>query len=246
MCKNNGKNVWKVALAAILAAAVSVGLASCSGQKDDDLQAVNDLTSVSQLLVGQHVTFGVYEQDNDASNGADPVEWRVLAVEDGRALLITEKLMDYVAFRYDDSGIKDASFKDRWNISTLRRWLESFDYFAFHGKDNDKLTYSDNYRYSYSFVLNKDEVNQYFTSEVDRIASPTAYANTQAYNIQNVNDIQSMQSYAGVNQSNGWWLYPSGADKNSTFVNPIGKVTTDRKKLDDKLICMRPAVWITL
>lgn len=39
--------------------------------------------------VGSTVALGSYEQDGDTSDGAEPIEWRVLAVEGGRALLIS-------------------------------------------------------------------------------------------------------------------------------------------------------------
>ena len=39
--------------------------------------------------VGSVVTFGRYEQDNDLSNGPEPIEWTVLDVRDGKSLLIS-------------------------------------------------------------------------------------------------------------------------------------------------------------
>ena len=39
------------------------------------------------VAVNDHVFFGHYEQDNDLTNGAEAIEWRVLKVENGEALL---------------------------------------------------------------------------------------------------------------------------------------------------------------
>ena len=41
--------------------------------------------------VGDIITFGSYEQDDQP--GADPVEWQVLGVENGRALLISRYIL---------------------------------------------------------------------------------------------------------------------------------------------------------
>ncbi len=39
------------------------------------------------IAEGNIVTFGLYEQDGDLDNGAEPIEWHVLKVDDGRATL---------------------------------------------------------------------------------------------------------------------------------------------------------------
>lgn len=82
----------------------------------ESLESINDITSINEIHVGEHYTFGTYEQDNNKSNGAEPIEWRVLAVEDGKALLITEKLID--CKKYNDTLTAIT-----WETSTLRKWL---------------------------------------------------------------------------------------------------------------------------
>ncbi len=47
------------------------------------------------MAVGDIVTFGHYEQDNDTTNGKEPIEWRVLDKNDeGQYLIISEKVLD--------------------------------------------------------------------------------------------------------------------------------------------------------
>ena len=41
-----------------------------------------------------YVTFGHYEQDNDLTNGKEPIEWRVLKEEGGEVMLITRYALD--------------------------------------------------------------------------------------------------------------------------------------------------------
>ena len=41
------------------------------------------------IAAGDTVVFGRYEQDNNMENGPEPIEWIVLNVDDGKALLLT-------------------------------------------------------------------------------------------------------------------------------------------------------------
>lgn len=44
----------------------------------------------ADLAVHDTILFGTYEQDNDASNGREKIQWLVLEIEDNRALLISK------------------------------------------------------------------------------------------------------------------------------------------------------------
>ena len=50
------------------------------------------LTNVS---VGSIIKFGFYEQDNNSSNGKEEIEWKVLAVDGNKALVISQYALDY-------------------------------------------------------------------------------------------------------------------------------------------------------
>lgn len=50
--------------------------------------------ATAEVAVNDHVFFGHYEQDNDLTNGAEAIEWRVLKVENGEALLISQYALD--------------------------------------------------------------------------------------------------------------------------------------------------------
>lgn len=78
-------------------------------------------TPAPALPVGSRVTFGHYEQDGKTSNGAEPIEWIVLEVQDGDALLISAYALD-VYNTYWGSPT--------WDNSTLRTWLNGSFYKA--------------------------------------------------------------------------------------------------------------------
>ena len=66
--------------------------------------------------VGGYVTFGRYEQDNDLTDGAEPIEWLVLDARDGQALLISRYALEAQPYAQRNT---DAT----WETSTLRAWL---------------------------------------------------------------------------------------------------------------------------
>lgn len=66
------------------------------------------------VRVGDRVTFGAYEQDGKTGNGQEPIEWIVLEVKNGEALLISVYALD-VYNTYWGSPT--------WDNSTLRTWM---------------------------------------------------------------------------------------------------------------------------
>ena len=74
-----------LALLAILVITTAL-LAGCmeGGANTNDSELAN-------LSVGQHIYFGSYPQ---SSGTPEPIEWRVLEVKDGKALILSEKLLD--------------------------------------------------------------------------------------------------------------------------------------------------------
>ena len=74
-------------------------------------------------VIGDMITFGSYEQDNDLTNGKEPITWRVLDYNSQKriALVLSEKALDTRAFNEDKSS---GCTYDR---STIRSWLNGYD-----------------------------------------------------------------------------------------------------------------------
>ena len=70
--------------------------------------------SLNGVVTWDKVTFGNYWQTNHSEK--EPVEWRVLAVEGSKVLLLSEKILD--ARKYNE-----ADEKVTWETCTLRKWL---------------------------------------------------------------------------------------------------------------------------
>lgn len=71
-----------------------------------------------QIEVGETIEFGSYEQDNNVSNGKEPIEWIVLESEDDHALLMSVNCLDYKSYNIE-------SMEATWETSSLREWLNN-------------------------------------------------------------------------------------------------------------------------
>ena len=65
---------------------------------------------------GRYFTLGRYEQDKKPENGPEPIEWKVLARDGDRVLVISRYILDCV--RYDEEYRRVT-----WETCTLRAWL---------------------------------------------------------------------------------------------------------------------------
>ena len=148
----------------------------------------------------KYVTFGRYEQDGDLSNGEEPIEWKVLDVNEDSALLISKYVLVYKPYEETGGPIT-------WENCTLRRWMnDEFYDEAFSDKDKNFITdypaiNDDNY-YSGAdggadtrdkvFCLSLSEIIKYYNSgrwpdndeyvcKSGLLGKPTAYAKTKWY-----------------------------------------------------------------
>jgi len=106
----------------------------------------------------EHIFFGHYEQDGDFDNGTEPIEWDVLAEENGRMLLVSRYILNCEPYNYavyDTDGTtllyygaynyvtNDYSYNPSdgtWETSNLRGWLnERFYRNAFDEAEQEQI-----------------------------------------------------------------------------------------------------------
>lgn len=199
---------------------------------------------IGEIEEGNVVQFGKYEQDNDATNGKEPISWIVLTVKSNRALLISQDILD--SKRYNHQAAPTT-----WEKSSIREWL---------GDDFLRLSFTDeeaswirevsnnnpgNPKYGKVdggnpttdkvFFLSMDEVEDFFFSEETRLARPTTWAEKKG-------------SYP--NPSNGcawWWLRTPGANQpTAAGINSDGTFSYDGFGVSNGSGGVRPALWINL
>ena len=244
-------NPLLVTVALALAAAVLIGVVggiwaissssihSTSGSSVDSTESVQPSSEFGNVSVGDHFTFGNYPQGADG--GVQPIEWHVLDVEDGKALVISEKLLDYAPYNEKDTDVT-------WEACSLREWMNNdFLNRAFTADEQAKIATvtnrnPDNPEYGTKggkttrdriFALSIDEAKKYFSDDTDRIAYTTDYTHTKGYD------------YADC--SDGWWLRSSGSESSrAAFVFNHGECFSQGGHVYSGTVAVRPAFWLNL
>lgn len=205
---------------------------------------------IKNAKVGDIVYFGTYEQDNDTSNGKENIEWRVLAKENSRVLVISDKALDCQP--YNSSYTEEVT----WENCSLRKWLNgTFLNKAFSPEEqaqiqNTTVSADNNPQYSTNpgnattdkvFLLSINEVEKYFNSDEARKCAPTAYAKAQGAS---TSDTCKTPSGAATCW---WWLRSPGDDQSSAaYVYFGGNVFELGNYVFSGLNAVRPAMWISI
>lgn len=183
------------------------------------------------------------------------MNWHVLDVQDGKALVLSELVMNTKEFQ------KNTSRYNEWADSSLRAYLNG-DFYkkTFNKKEKERIvstTLVNNINPEYSkslgtdtkdkvFLLSAEEVERYFVKEKARIAY--ADRRTPALRKSAVNSIE-MNRYEGVYQNYTawlWWLRTPGSPGTGNYealcVERSGE--THSTKISDDYVGVRPAMWI--
>jgi hypothetical protein len=207
--------------------------------------------------VGDEVIFGTYEQDGKSTNGAEPIEWIVLARKDDRILVISKYVLDVQPFNTSREDIT-------WETCSLRTWLNG-DFFntAFSRREQESIMTTnvladDNPYYGTDdgndtedcvFLLSIPEAEEYFSVSVKkssefRICKPTAYALTQGV---------AVNDGGGQADGNAIWLLrtPAKYKYSRACVTVEGYITgagtSSSGVFVDATSCgIRPAMWISI
>lgn len=222
--------------------------------KDSKEKCADIKTKYNQILmrkaaVRDKITFGTYEQDNVTSNGTEDIEWLVLAKENNKILVISDKALDSQPYNEKRQSIT-------WEQCSLRKWLnDSFLNAAFSEEEraliqNTTVSADKNPSYNTSpgnattdkvFLLSINEAKKYFNSNDARKCAPTAYAKAQGANTNNTNKTPSGADACW------WWLRSPGNYQNyAAHVLSDGSVYYRGYNINYDHFCVRPALWISI
>lgn len=154
----------------------------------EQLVAEHPTVVLHNVKVGDVITYGHYEQDGDAENGKEPLEWIVLDIDDetGRVLVLSRYCISCQRFNESGGGVT-------WKESSIRAWLNKKEgKYAFYGNAftetersfifNKHVHTDRNPQYYTSggsdvddhlFLLSVQEVEEYLTSDEVRRCEPT-------------------------------------------------------------------------
>lgn len=194
----------------------------------------------SGAQAGDRITFGRYEQDNDPSNGEEPIEWRVLDREGGRLLVISEYALDRQNY---NPWMEDVT----WETCQLRTWLnDSFLNIAFTAAEQTMIptvtvVNDDNPAYGTDggndtqdrvFLLSISEAKRYFADNRDRQTVPTAYAAARGADSLGLGLCM-------------WWLRSPGCDQpGAVCVRNGGDIFDSGFSVCSAAPAVRPVLWI--
>ena len=247
-----------ILLAVCLAGCSHDGSSANDGSSAGSSSGINTENPVSEeetdtshfRTVGSTVIFGNYEQDNNLKNGLEPIEWIVLDVQDGKALLLSKRGLDTLTYHH-------GPYITTWEQCALRTWLNN-DFFeaAFSETEQSAILMSDinnDMSQGYSeyktsggnntqdrlFLLSYHEAyEQYFSSDDARKCAPTEYALRKGALINNT-------CYQDGRWAGMWWLRSPGEWENSAmFVNSTGLPYDSRVHHTGRIV--RPAFWLNL
>lgn len=218
----------------------------------DSEQRLSELVAADALLpyrVAEKediVSFGHFEQDNDPSNGPEPIQWIVLDKMDGQLLLMSASCLQGMAYN-------TATFTPvTWETSSLRTWLnESFLSSAFTEEEKALIPTVLNENPDHSivetpggrdtqdqvFVLCERDTVIYLSSPADREAIGKASATEYA-------KANGLQTDEEGNAS--WWLRSPGMyEYIAQFVDRNGEPYTNGASTDIDYLCgVRPVLWL--
>ena len=149
------------------------------------LNAETPQESLDALAVGDTVVLGKYDIDNNSENGEEDITWKVLDIENGKALIISELCIDATSYSTEKNDVT-------WETSALRQKLnfgeESLYETVFADDEKAYILLSEvanednashdvdggNATEDYLFALSIDETEKYFDSDDARIAKASA------------------------------------------------------------------------
>ena len=196
---------------------------------------------MAELKVGDMIQFGKYD-------------WRVLDVQDGKALLLTDKII--VTRRY-----RDPQTTVTWAECPLRGYLNNEFYHSFNPQEKErivrtKITTDENPWWpdgigvddtvDRTFLLSIEEVVKYFGDSGQLENQPKDGNGKPAWGIGD----EFSEARIAVNEFETlmlWWLRSPGChDYEATFVNHYGDIHIHGSSNQFDTVGVRPALWLAL
>lgn len=184
----------------------------CSGKDSDVIPTID---------VNEDVVMGRF--------GDQDIEWMVLDVQDGKALLLSKYVVDSRAFNTSNRKIN-------WKLCMLRTWLNTDFYVKSFTSGEKKIilksTREEDNTEDRIFLLSEAELSKYFPeTKPEPRAFPTRYAMNQGVELL-------------ADGSCRWWLRTSGSQEN--YALTADDSATTNTLVTEKCYGVRPAMWVSI
>lgn len=195
--------------------------------------------------VGDFITFGSYEQDNDLQNGKEDIEWQILEVKQDRMLVISRYALEHQPYHSQNEDVT-------WETSSIRAWLNNdFLNSAFSREQQEKIlslpvAADKNPDHDTPvgldtedaiFLLSCKEASKYYT--YDSLLSSECKGTPYFY--------ASSMIPTTLNDNCSWWLRTPGAS--ATYAAVVGKkgvVYTNGERVSGRSFAVRPVMWLKI
>ena len=162
-----------------------------STEQANSILAKYEIEKIKTADVGEYVSFGKYEQDNNISNGKETAEWLVLDKQENKMFLISKYVLDQQPYNMTYTDVT-------WETCSLRQWLnDTFINNAFSSEEQEKIvetkvtadknpsfnTNPGNSTQDKVFLISINELHKYLVDSEMLMGVPTEYAAAQGLNV---------------------------------------------------------------
>ena len=201
------------------------------------------------------VIFGHYPQTAGRTDQT-PIEWIVLEVKDGKALVISKYGLDAVPYNSEETDVT-------WEACSLRNWLNSdFLNAAFTPEEQAAIpvtevdnsasqgfskynTVGGNNTQDQVFLLSYAEVHRYFGVTLEDINNTESRVQPSNYALKRGSHTSSRDKTESGAEAGWWWLRSPGFSQNSAACVFTGGSLVDIN-VHIGYGCVRPVLWIDL
>ena len=215
-----------------------------------------DLVRLPNYSVGTYINFGKYYKNNNTE--LEQIEWRVIAKENDKMLLMSRYGIEYMPFNEVDKGIT-------WETSTLRKWLNE-DFYNLAFNDIEKKSIIKNLTkidtgsggnsgrdtYDYVTLLSHKDLIDYLDlyDLIDAKEDITKFDSLKCYH--------TRYAFENYNKKTGkkirneylpkrWWLRDITATyKNVLIYDYQDKKVSETMNCTEKSVLVRPAIWVAI
>lgn len=192
-----------------------------------------EIAVLKESKVSDVVKFGRYEI-NPALIGDERVEWVILKIEGGKAMLVSKE------------GIESSAYNDKheevsWQDSDLYIYLNEYMYDRMFSENEKKYILENTNAGEYVSLLTPYEAEELFGDNVGRELLASTYAFKKGVNVNTPSKINSWD-YKDYRAS--WWWLRGESGITAPIVTPEGNIETDTKFVNKPNGAVRPVIWI--
>lgn len=200
--------------------------------------------------VGDTVTFGTYEQNNNYSDGNENIEWVVIDKQEDKIMVVSKYIIAGQPFNTTNEG------HISWENCTLRKWLNN-DFLNEAFSDAEKKLITDTTIFSTEYLAHSttdysttDKIFLLSENERNMLSSVDALKGIVTESVVALFSDAANSDVANINPSNFeplWWLRTTWEDADDPCASVVYRVDYDGWTYAvEENAGVRPAMWISL